>query len=528
MEKRNSLFRYMGILATAVLFFALYSVPPAAGKKEIETTLKRADVLNIDAMKSFGKLERPRVLFLHDLHTDSLEKKGKKYRDCTTCHISENNTLSVKFKRLKDSDKQTVTDIYHTNCIECHKEISRTGEKSGPVECGNCHIENPGTISSGLPPDFDKSLHFQHEKTLEKKCELCHHEYNEKTKKLFYAKEKEGSCRYCHKEQLEENRSSMRQASHFACVNCHLKRMADDKKAGPVKCAGCHDEKNQRMIEKIASVPRMERKQPDQVLITADKGKPETADEKKKNWMNPVPFNHIGHEESNQSCRVCHHEELSSCTACHSIEGSEKGEFINLALAMHQQDSEQSCRGCHIKKQRDPNCAGCHAFIRKGKFSEASCAICHVDSVSMNTGAGGVKKEEVKRLLNSRQIIDKLYGDEDIPEKLIIGGLSDKYEPVEFPHRKIVKTLFKNIKGSKLAGSFHMDRGTLCQGCHHNSPVTKKPSTCTSCHLKPFNRNDMMKPGILGAYHRQCMGCHAEMKLEKPAGCTGCHEEKKK
>ena len=34
------------------------------------------------------------------------------------------------------------------------------------------------------------------------------------------------------------------------------------------------------------------------------------------------------------------------------------------------------------------------------------------------------------------------------------------------------------------------------------------------------------KPGLMGAYHLQCMGCHKEMGMEKPVSCTDCHKEK--
>ena len=36
------------------------------------------------------------------------------------------------------------------------------------------------------------------------------------------------------------------------------------------------------------------------------------------------------------------------------------------------------------------------------------------------------------------------------------------------------------------------------------------------------------RPGLKAAYHGQCMTCHKEMKLEKPAStnCVACHEKK--
>jgi len=87
-----------------------------------------------------------------------------------------------------------------------------------------------------------------------------------------------------------------------------------------------------------------------------------------------------------------------------------------------------------------------------------------------------------------------------------------------------------NIKDNKLAGYFHAEKGTVCQSCHHNSPLDKQPPHCGSCHGKPFDERNILKPGIIGAYHQQCMGCHQVLKLEKPksTGCTDCHEEAKR
>jgi hypothetical protein len=55
---------------------------------------KRADIIRIDSMKAFGKLERPSVTFLHQKHTEALATKNK---DCTTCHLVENDRLIAKY-----------------------------------------------------------------------------------------------------------------------------------------------------------------------------------------------------------------------------------------------------------------------------------------------------------------------------------------------------------------------------------------------------------------------------------------------
>ncbi|MCW8816470.1 MAG: cytochrome c family protein, partial [Ignavibacteriaceae bacterium] len=145
---------------------------------------KRADIIRIDSMKTFGKLERPPVTFLHQKHTEALAKENK---DCSACHLVENDRLVPKYMRLKNTAKQEMMDNYHVNCVACHKETADAGQKSGPVVCGECHKDNPDLVSIWQPIGMDKSLHYRHAKAQDQKCGRCHHQYNEVTKKLYYA-----------------------------------------------------------------------------------------------------------------------------------------------------------------------------------------------------------------------------------------------------------------------------------------------------------------------------------------------------
>jgi len=187
--------------------------------------------------------------------------------------------------------------------------------------------------------------------------------------------------------------------------------------------------------------------------------------------------------------------------------------------------------GCHKTNQANQNCAGCHAFIEKNRQDDSSaCIICHISplpgtsEVSEQTG-----KEAIQAgiLLNSRKSITELSNVKEIPEKVVIKGLADAYEPVEFPHLRIIETIVKNIKDKKLASYFHAERGTICQGCHHHSPLTQNPTGCGNCHGKEFTETYLFKPSLMGSYHIKCIGCHSKMGIKKPEGCTGCHSEKK-
>jgi hypothetical protein len=521
----------------------------AVGAEALKTPLNQpsgatqVDTIVIDTLARFGAKDKPPVSFPHDLHTQALAKHQK---DCFTCHLKESvppsaaagqaapskERMSIKFKRLKDTTPREVRGIYHENCIGCHTGMAGKGDESGPVICGECHRAS-GARPDRQPAGMDNSLHYRHTKATQNKCETCHHAYDEKAKKLFYAKGQEGTCRYCHQKETVENRISMPLASHLSCVECH--RLGKEKKAesGPVTCAGCHDSKEQMKIKKVAPVPRMERQQPDVVLVKA-LGKGENAEAPR---MNPVPFDHKSHEGYSDTCRACHHAGLSACNSCHALGKPLKdGNYVKLDRAMHQGGVESSCIGCHQAKQQARECAGCHVFMPKGLGEQSdACLKCHMKPPA-DAPAWPKTAEEEKgwagKLLQSRQPVKGTYPQAEIPENVVIKDLVDRYEQVILPHRKIVSGLVERMNGSKqasrLAAYFHNNAGTVCQGCHHYSPESQKPPKCANCHGNPFDEGNLMKPGLLGAYHQQCMGCHDSMGIEKPKECVECHKERKK
>ena len=536
MKKRRVLPLLIGIFFAATLVAIFTS--GARGVKDLaaDSPEKKADVITIDTLQSFGNLEQPGVVFSHDLHTDALDKQNK---DCAACHLSENDGQSPKFKRLKDTSKQEVMDIYHFDCMKCHKEMSAAGEKAGPVEkCGECHQGRPKVVSARQLIVFDKSLHYRHTVANKDKCERCHHEYNEVTKNLFYAKGKEGSCLYCHKQQTEENRISIKSASHLSCISCHRKTLAEkkevasskDKVTGPFKCSGCHDKQELQLVKRIKDIPRMKRNQPDVVLIQSAKIGMGKKDPASAILMNPVPFDHRAHEGYNDTCRICHHADLDSCSKkCHTVKGAQEGDYVRSERAMHQIDSARSCLGCHGSSQSKPTCTGCHALIEKTRKQETSyCEQCHTKPLQLSTNVKRKPEVVAGMMLKSRTAITDTYRDADIPETVTIKELMAEYEPVSFPHRRIIRRLVSDIEEDKLARYFHSQKGTICQACHHNSPVSKKPPRCYSCHGKPFDEKELLRPGMKGAYHQQCMECHRQMGLENPdsLNCIECHKKK--
>jgi hypothetical protein len=94
------------------------------------------------------------------------------------------------------------------------------------------------------------------------------------------------------------------------------------------------------------------------------------------------------------------------------------------------------------------------------------------------------------------------------------------------PHRKIVNKLRQYINDSSMATQFHGHEDVVCQGCHHESPIGENPPLCESCHGAEAAESDLLKPGLRGAYHQQCLGCHESMELKEPSDCFGCHPAK--
>jgi len=517
--------RLLAIMAVFLLAVGAVSVDmPDGGPMEAG-----ADLIVIDAIKAMGPSERPPVAFFHSRHTEALAKIN---RDCSVCHLAdEKGRLSPKFKRLNDTDRQSVTDTYHINCIACHRELAGPGKKSGPQTCGGCHQENPTARSTWKEIAFDKSLHYRHVKANAEKCESCHHAFDKQANKLVYAKGEEGACFYCHKESAVENTPSRKEAAHYQCIDCHRERLAKNQTAGPVGCLGCHDADYQMGIETLAQTPRLKRNQPDVVLVkTGEENKPGA---KWPKAMNPVPFDHRAHENYNNSCKVCHHASLQSCSSCHTNAGLKEGGNVKLAQAMHSTTAAASCIGCHQEKQKAPECAGCHDFLAKpANRQDASCAACHMAPLPAYVNPANVQEtmDVAADLLLARDLAAKTYAADKIPETVTIGKLSHRFEPAVFPHGKIVAALVDKTRDSKLAGYFHTEQGTLCQGCHHNSPPAEKQPACSSCHGETIEGADAFRPGLVGAYHQQCIGCHQSMGIAKPDSrdCNACHVEKNK
>jgi hypothetical protein len=122
-----------------------------------------------------------------------------------------------------------------------------------------------------------------------------------------------------------------------------------------------------------------------------------------------------------------------------------------------------------------------------------------------------------------------------IPDKINIDVLEGLYNKVNFDHAGHIKTIFD------CAVCHHHTTGTLvndpnCIRCHKTSNPTKTVA-CRNCHKKdPFSVESLKEketnttryhndtPGLKGAYHQSCLGCHK--KMNGPTGCQDCHKRK--
>lgn len=95
------------------------------------------------------------------------------------------------------------------------------------------------------------------------------------------------------------------------------------------------------------------------------------------------------------------------------------------------------------------------------------------------------------------------------PRVVILDELEDVYLPVAFDHEG-------HSAMGQMAGG--------CSLCHHYTPEGMEHPACKTCHEINVGQGDIRKPGLKGAYHRQCLSCHREWGGE--TRCSICHHAK--
>ncbi len=94
------------------------------------------------------------------------------------------------------------------------------------------------------------------------------------------------------------------------------------------------------------------------------------------------------------------------------------------------------------------------------------------------------------------------------PEVVLLDQLSSQYVPVVFAHRLHAEMT---------------QTGDGCALCHHHNPA-EAILACRKCHDAAGPQEDLAKPSLKGAYHRQCLNCHREWSHETE--CAVCHAKK--
>lgn len=119
-------------------------------------------------------------------------------------------------------------------------------------------------------------------------------------------------------------------------------------------------------------------------------------------------------------------------------------------------------------------------------------------------------------------------------DTMVLDTMAQYYAPVEFSHAMHVELLGDD----SCATCHHHTVGTPlvdenCKRCHATS-LEADSAACRDCHsvkrfgaeyLEEMEMNINLyhedKPGLKGAFHQRCLGCHQEM--DAPVDCNACH-----
>ena len=122
---------------------------------------------------------------------------------------------------------------------------------------------------------------------------------------------------------------------------------------------------------------------------------------------------------------------------------------------------------------------------------------------------------------------------DDAPETVEIDSLAEMYEAVTFDHAAHV-TMVESCSFCHHHTTGSAPENETCSRCHQEEEEASSVS-CIECHeakrfsaqyLNQLEENPLLfhvgKPGLKGAYHQNCIGCHE--KIDGPTGCQDCHE----
>jgi hypothetical protein len=498
----------------------------------------------------------PPVSFDHERHGKTVLAAGQ---DCFSCHAplpAEHGAPAFSgFKAASGLKGDARAQAYHEACVSCH--VGGELPAGGPAlaECRACHAGPvPSLPDQDFVPRFNGSLHSMH-----LDFPVVRAEGMETARKIYPAladgailgETSDFNCLGCHPPQTRaapwpmgaaplpppdscaschvkgpgtgfaapdggKDLMSLTEAGHELCLSCHTRERAAERAAGPVQCSSCHDRAGWESYSAMYPGAARNVGQPAGMLLGSYAPEdPLSLEAHAAGWkqaMPPVLFNHRLHER-NEDCASCHHSTVRrACSSCHTQEGSEDGNYVSLAGAMHSDNPRfTSCVSCHREVvETSPECAGCHA-ARPARSAGEACGFCHRPA----PGPG-----DMPAFVSGRPA-----GTGSVKE---IGRLSEEYGAVPFAHTAHVQRL-ADIIAERAPGmsAAHLKDRILCQSCHHNSPPDSIPE-CASCHPAALNAGGFPpdgRPLLKAAYHQLCMDCHTRMEVKAPpaADCTACH-----
>jgi len=127
----------------------------------------------------------------------------------------------------------------------------------------------------------------------------------------------------------------------------------------------------------------------------------------------------------------------------------------------------------------------------------------------------------------------------------ILNQPDDRFGPVSFSHRRHdvnvdgncavchhrVSFSDDNRSGQELIPMHRMIGVALAGSCLtcHQDLREKKIQKCAACHQKADEADDRSRPGLMAAYHLNCLGCHLSRtdKKNAPTGCNDCHQPRR-
>ena len=123
MKKIVALVVMVAFLAVGVVAFAA-PAPPTGDLKIV---------------KAAGAEKKPAVNYNHEKHMASAP-------DCKSCHHTWDGEGAVKkcsecHKAKKDGKALDIKKALHKACKDCHKDMKKAGEKTGPSSCKGCHVK---------------------------------------------------------------------------------------------------------------------------------------------------------------------------------------------------------------------------------------------------------------------------------------------------------------------------------------------------------------------------------------------------